>query len=137
MKRKSPIFWFYLVGLIVIFLIVNNTDLLNDSKKVTTLLSDNTTVQQLEQDNTTLTLREIPHEIKKYESADLFSISLKIVVLIAVIALIIVLFEARKERNEEDVKNDLKDDISYLGRYCVDFKITIEDLQELAKKKSN
>lgn len=127
MKRKSPIIWFYLVGMTVIFLIVNNTNLLSDSKEVTT-------VQQLEQNNSS----------KSKELKSTTTNVLNIMASIAVIGLIIVLFQARKEQNkevaevfEEDVKNDLKDDISYLGRYCVDFKITIEDLQELAKKKSN
>lgn len=127
MRRLSPIIWFYLVGITVIFLIVNNTNLLSNSKEVTT-------VQQLEQNNSS--------KAKELRSAT--TIVLNIAILIAVIGLIIVIFQARDTQNkeveeviEEYIKIDSKDDISYLGRFCVDFNITIEDLQKLAKEKSD
>jgi hypothetical protein len=131
-SMKKINLFFYLVGTIVFFLITNNTNIFNDFKEVAP-------VQNLELNSSVEVARPdlLLHENKVLENLSYIEIIPLVVFSIVVFALFRERNKIKNEVNNKEVRQEYPDDnINYLGRFCVDFKITIEDLQELVKKKS-
>nr|WP_032072649.1 hypothetical protein [Aliarcobacter butzleri]AHG28748.1 hypothetical protein [Aliarcobacter butzleri] len=121
---------FYIIGLFVFFILLNNIDF-NKSEISSTK----------EEIASYLVETENKHIIKN----DMFTNVSNFIILSAFIGLVIILFLKRKSLEEEtnqiqeqslNIEEAKREDINYLGRYCVDFNITIEDLERLTKEKS-
>lgn len=133
MKKLKLSTLFYMIGVFTFFIFFNNMDLIES--KISTPKKDkeivvSSVVSSMENKNR---INDILRNVSNF------------IILSAFIGLVIILFLKRKSLEEEtnqiqeqslNIEETKREDINYLGRYCVDFNITIEDLQRLTKEKS-
>ncbi|UXC30740.1 hypothetical protein N3114_12655 (plasmid) [Aliarcobacter butzleri] len=126
MKKLKLSTLYYIIGFFVVFILFNNIDF--NKSEISSPKEEKEIVGYL-----------IENEDKNIVKSDIFKNVSNFIILSAFIGLVVVLFFAKKEQYKKDDENieNIENDVNYLGRFCVDFKITIEELQEIAKKKSN